>query len=229
MAHGLERFRSLTPYCMGAIVWQLNDCWPVTSWAAVDGAGRRKPLWYAIRRAYAPRLLTIRDGAVTAVNDTDEPWTGDLTVTRCTVAGELLAKESVPVTVAPRDAGRVGLPAGLAEPADPGGELLVAELGEQRAIRMFAEDPDMAYPPAGYDATVEVVAGGYLVHVTAHTLVRELAIHPDRLDPCATVDEQLVTLLPGEAVTFTVTTTRPLDPQRLVGHPVLRCVNEARP
>ena len=24
----------------GAIVWQLNDCWPVTSWAAIDGDGR---------------------------------------------------------------------------------------------------------------------------------------------------------------------------------------------
>ncbi|MFC5007739.1 glycoside hydrolase family 2 protein [Dactylosporangium cerinum] len=224
VAYGLERFRSLMPYCMGAIVWQLNDCWPVTSWAAVDGAGRRKPLWYAIRRAYAPRLLTIRDGVVTAVNDTDEPWTGDLTVTRRAVTGELLAKESVPVSVAPRDAGRVVLPAGLA-----GGDLLVAELDGERAIRMSAEDPEMHYPPADHDATVEPVAGGYLVHVTARTLVRELAIHPDRLDPAATVDDQLVTLLPGETVTFTVTTDQVLDPVRLTSHPVLRCVNEARP
>ena len=54
MQLGLEHFRSLRPLCMGAIVWQLNDCWPVTSWAAVDGDGRRKPLWYALRRAYAP-------------------------------------------------------------------------------------------------------------------------------------------------------------------------------
>ena len=45
---------------MGAIVWQLNDCWPVTSWAAVDGDGRRKPLWYALRDAYADRLLTVQ-------------------------------------------------------------------------------------------------------------------------------------------------------------------------
>ncbi|MDG6109908.1 glycoside hydrolase family 2 protein [Dactylosporangium aurantiacum] len=228
VAYGLERFRSLMPYCMGAVVWQLNDCWPVTSWAAVDGAGRRKPLWYAIRRAYAPRLLTVAGGVVTAVNDTDEPWTGDLTVTRRAVTGELLAKESVPVSVAPRDAGRVVLPAGLAEPADPGRELLVAELGEQRALRMFAEDPDMAYPPAAYDTTVEAVDGGYLVHVTARTLLRELAIHPDRLDPDATVDDQLVTLLPGETTTVAVTSHRPLDPARLVGHPVLRCVNEVR-
>ena len=40
-----------TPHCTGSVMWQLNDCWPVTSWAAVDGDGRRKPLWHALRRA----------------------------------------------------------------------------------------------------------------------------------------------------------------------------------
>jgi beta-mannosidase len=55
VAFGIGHFRSHAPYCVGAIVWQLNDCWPVVSWAAVDGAGRRKPLWYALRAAYADR------------------------------------------------------------------------------------------------------------------------------------------------------------------------------
>ena len=38
---GIEHFRSLHPLNPGAIVWQLNDCWPVISWAAVDGHGLR--------------------------------------------------------------------------------------------------------------------------------------------------------------------------------------------
>ena len=38
----------------GALVWQLNDCWPVTSWALIDSAGTVKPAWHAIRRAMAP-------------------------------------------------------------------------------------------------------------------------------------------------------------------------------
>ena len=57
---GVEHFRSLRPRNMGTIVWQLNDCWPVISWSAVDGDGRRKPLWYALRAAHEPRLLTIQ-------------------------------------------------------------------------------------------------------------------------------------------------------------------------
>ena len=47
---GVEHFRAHRGVCMGTIVWQLNDCWPVTSWSAIDGDGRRKPLWYALRR-----------------------------------------------------------------------------------------------------------------------------------------------------------------------------------
>ena len=83
---GVEWFRSRQPTCMGTLYWQLNDCWPVTSWAAIDGDGRLKPLWYATRRFYAPQLLTIQpDGAeykpgdpltLFAINDTDEQCDG---------------------------------------------------------------------------------------------------------------------------------------------------------
>ncbi len=66
--------------------------------------------------------------------------------------------------------------------------------------------------------------------VTARTVVRELAIFPDRLDPRATVDDQLVTLLPGETAVFHVTGFGPrgLNKDALVRRPVLRCVNEAK-
>ncbi|KZF21976.1 glycoside hydrolase family 2 protein [Xylona heveae TC161] len=37
-------------YCGGALVWQLNDCWPVTSWAIADYYRRPKLASYAIKR-----------------------------------------------------------------------------------------------------------------------------------------------------------------------------------
>ena len=58
-------------------------------------------------------------------------------------------------------------------------------------------------------------------------MLRDLALFPDRLDPAASVDEALVTLLPGESTTFTVATDAPLDPAALTTRPVLRCVNES--
>ncbi|MEV4219004.1 glycoside hydrolase family 2 protein [Nonomuraea sp. NPDC049725] len=226
MTFGIERFRALAPHCMGTIVWQLNDCWPVTSWAAVDGDGRRKPLWYALRRVYADRLLSVQGDEVAVVNGGGAAWRGELLLVRRTLAGEPLAKESVPVEAGPRSVVRVPLPPALSAPDDPSGELLTVSLGDRRTVAFFAEDPAVAFPPAAYDASAEPVDGGYRVTVTARTVLRDLALFPDRLDPAASVDDLLVTLLPGETATFHVTSGESLDADALTSPPVLRCVND---
>jgi beta-mannosidase len=59
VATGVEWLRS-RERCGGVVVWQLNDCWPAISWSAVDSAGIEKPLRYALRRAFAPRLATLQ-------------------------------------------------------------------------------------------------------------------------------------------------------------------------
>ncbi|MFC8846293.1 MULTISPECIES: glycoside hydrolase family 2 protein [unclassified Micromonospora] len=228
---GVEHFRSHRPICMGTIVWQLNDCWPVTSWAAVDGDGRRKPLWYALRRAYADRLLTVqpRDGglALVAVNETGQPWRAAATVTRVTAAGEPRAKSAYDLDVPAYATVELALPADLARPEQARRELLVAEAGgdAERAFWFFAEDRDADWPAAEYDATVEQVDGGQRVRVTARTFLRDLTLFPDRLDPAAEVDEALVTLLPGESATFTVRAPHPLPAAALTTRPTLRTVN----
>jgi len=226
---GIEHFRSHRPVCMGTIVWQLNDCWPVTSWAAIDGDGRRKPLWYALRRAYADRLLTVqpRNGglAVVAVNDGATPWSGTVAVSRFTLTGAVQATETVRLDVAPGSTVTVPLPADLATPDDPRSELLRAG---DRAFWFFAEDRDIAYPPPEYDTAVEHTPGGVRLTVTARTVLRDLTVFPDRLDPAAVADDALVTLLPGESATFTIRTGATLDPGALATHPVLRCVNDVR-
>jgi beta-mannosidase len=118
------------------------------------------------------------------------------------------------------------LPALLTIPEDERAELVLAEAGPERAWWYFAEDRDLAYPKAEYDAVVEPFADGARVTVTARTLLRELTLFPDRLDASAEVDQALVTLLPGESTTFTVTAAAPLDPAGLTDRPVLRCVND---
>ena len=56
--YGVELWRRNRPVCMGAIYWQLNDNWPVTSWASIDWFGRWKALHYAARRFSNPVLLS---------------------------------------------------------------------------------------------------------------------------------------------------------------------------
>lgn len=57
---GVEHMRRNMPRTMGAIYWQLNDCWPVASWSSIDFGGRWKALHYAAKRFFAPALVSAR-------------------------------------------------------------------------------------------------------------------------------------------------------------------------
>lgn len=56
---GIERFRERKPHCSGALLWQLNDCWPGFTWSIIDFDGRPKAAYYTVRRAFAPVLVTV--------------------------------------------------------------------------------------------------------------------------------------------------------------------------
>lgn len=58
MRYGVEHWRRHRGQCMGAIVWQLNDCWPVASWSSIDYFGRWKALHYFEKRFFAPVMLS---------------------------------------------------------------------------------------------------------------------------------------------------------------------------
>jgi beta-mannosidase len=227
---GIEHFRSLSPLCSGTVVWQLNDCWPSVSWAAVDGDGRRKLLWYGLRAAYRDRLLTIQPGedglVVAVVNDSPTDWQGELAIDRVDFSGDPLARTTMPFAVAAREVVRLSLPLDLVQADDPKGEVLVVGTDDFRALWFFERDRNLAYRPASYDVATEQVEGATTVTVTAHTLLRDLSIFADRCDPAAVVDQALVTLLPGESATFTVRHVSPIDPALLTRPPVLACVND---
>lgn len=59
--YGVEHWRRHRGRCMGAIVWQLNDIWPVASWASIDYFGRWKALHYAEKRFFAPVMISCEE------------------------------------------------------------------------------------------------------------------------------------------------------------------------
>ena len=59
--YGVEHFRRFRGTCMGTVVWQLNDIWPVASWASLDYYGNWKALHYAEKRMFAPVLLSCEE------------------------------------------------------------------------------------------------------------------------------------------------------------------------
>lgn len=240
VAFGVEHFRSWWPRTAGAIVWQLNDCWPVTSWAAIDGDGRPKPLFYALRHAYADRLLTVqpRDAglALVVVNDTAEPWSGTVEIRRTSLDGTGLAQVDLPVDVAPRSATTVVLPDPVTAAGDPSREVLVADLDGVRTVHRFVEPKDLALDPDALAVTVRSTATGVALDVRASSLAVDVAVLADRIAPDAVVDDMLVTLLAGESRTFSVTTADRFDEARLAElsapgglGPALRSVNTSLP
>lgn len=58
----VEYWRCLKPHCMGTLFWQLNDTWPVASWASLEYGGAWKLLQYAARRFYQPVLVAMVPG-----------------------------------------------------------------------------------------------------------------------------------------------------------------------
>ncbi|TLS42971.1 glycoside hydrolase family 2 protein [Streptomyces montanus] len=202
VATGIEYWRSHWPVCAGTIVWQLNDCWPVTSWAAIDGDGREKPLYHELKRLYADRLLTLqtrdRQLTVAAVNQSADPWSSSLTLRRMSVEGGVVAETNAKLAAGARAVARTPVPKEL-EPVGPK-EFLVADADGLRALYFPVPDREVPYPRPRFDVSV---APGE-VTVTARTLVRDLLLQADRLAPTATTDRGLVTLLPGEQVTMAV-------------------------
>jgi beta-mannosidase len=226
----VEFWRSLAPDCRGMVLWQLNDCWPVMSWAAVDGDGRYKPLWYALRRLYAPRLLTVQPSdeglSVCCVNDGDSTWDTTVEVSRQDFAGNVVARQSLALRAPVGHAARAGLAADVARTDRPQHEVLVATAGDQRALWFYAEDKDLALLPDGLSARAEQTTGGYDVIVEAATLQRDVALLADQASADASVDEMLVTLLPGQSARFRVRSEALARPEALLRPPVLRSANQ---
>lgn len=51
---GVEHWRRNRGRCMGTLYWQMNDNWPVASWASIDYYGRWKALHYMAKNFYRP-------------------------------------------------------------------------------------------------------------------------------------------------------------------------------
>lgn len=58
---GIESQRGTYPICMGSLVWQLNDTWPVVSWSLIDAYKQPKAAYFQAKRSFAPILPIISE------------------------------------------------------------------------------------------------------------------------------------------------------------------------
>ncbi|MGE5429954.1 MAG: glycoside hydrolase family 2 protein, partial [Syntrophomonadaceae bacterium] len=74
----LEHWRSRYPHTNGSVIWQLNDCWPVSSWALIDSALRPKLAYYFVKHVFRKQAVafTKNSPGIMVMNSSPETFTG---------------------------------------------------------------------------------------------------------------------------------------------------------
>ncbi len=105
LEYGIEFWRQNRNdfHCMGSIIWQLNDCWPVASWASIDYFGRWKAAHYFIKRSYEPFIASIREDKksvqIWTTNDYRTKMIGVLNTKILNSKGNILYEKNLTVEV----------------------------------------------------------------------------------------------------------------------------------
>jgi beta-mannosidase len=182
--YGVEHWRRHMDRVSGTLYWQLNDCWPVASWASLDYFGRWKALHYAARRFYAPLMLSIEDRpteqGLYVTNEKGEAWQGALRWSLENLQGKVVASGEEPVLAAERATTHVRTLDFAAQVSDATQRELVfvAELlqngGERLALQVasFIPTKHLALAQPGIVATVRGEGAGLAIELTAQSLAR---------------------------------------------------------
>ncbi|MFC7063358.1 beta-mannosidase [Halobacillus seohaensis] len=137
----IEAHRRKKPYCMGTLYWQMNDCWPVASWASMDYYGRWKALHYYAKKSFQDVMVSI-DGTeqervdIHVVSDILEEITGTLNVKLLNFQGEVVKEYVEQVHIPSNQAKNVlSLPTKkMLEGLNPSQLVLVAQLKQKGEV-----------------------------------------------------------------------------------------------
>lgn len=219
---GAEHFRRSRPRTMGTLFWQLNDCWPVISWASIDYDGRWKALQYYAGRFYNDLLVSPHeeDGAVAiyVVSDKTAATAATLRVRVMGFDGVVLSEKAQPVNIAPLSSS-IYLRMPMEELSGLKGfdvsmnfvaaELLVDGKLASKNLLFFELPKDLALPTPKIATDVAKAADAFAVTVSTDVLARNVFLAAGDLD--ATYSDNFFDLLPGESVTIQVKTSATLD------------------
>ena len=209
MRHAFEAFRrrwqrSGARACGGALVWQLNDCWPVTSWALIDSGGHAKPAWYAVRRALAPLACALRRDAAGlsawVMNGGTEALTLRAQWRLWALDGRLVHHEDSTLKVAANGSSEVAVPAAVAAMRDPLGVASLSveglSLGQTPARALATAWPEPFRWYRFPDPRIEWHAEGASLLLTAALPAKGVWLSA----PGVRFADNFVDLMPGEPV-----------------------------
>jgi beta-mannosidase len=218
---GAEHLRRQRPRTMGSLYWQLNDCWPVASWASIDYYGRWKALHYYARRFYDDVLISpyLHDNWVDVyvVSDKQQALAGKIRVRLLDFSGKMLLDQTQEVQIpALSSASYFKVPEdAFAAKADLRRSFVVTDLevGGRRVSRnlvFFNATHDLELPQAPkIESTLKKLEGSYTLSLRAPSLARNVYVSFGDLD--FQISDNYLDLLPGETVDLTLQSASTLD------------------
>ncbi|MFN8117551.1 MAG: glycoside hydrolase family 2 protein [Bacteroidia bacterium] len=103
MQIAIESHRRNKPYCMGTLYWQWNDCWPVTSWSAIDYDYRPKALYYATKKLYSNFCISLTKSKgqyqIYVISDSIKNIAADLEIKLKNTKGKILLSKTKPIII----------------------------------------------------------------------------------------------------------------------------------
>ena len=103
MKIAIEAHHRAKPYCMGTLYWQLNDCWPVISWSAIDNNNKPKALYFETKKLFNDISISVteekKEYKVFIISDKPIDMKGSLTVSIKNMKGHVLYNNSNTITV----------------------------------------------------------------------------------------------------------------------------------
>jgi beta-mannosidase len=107
----VEHWRRRKFRTAGSLFWQLNDCWPVSSWSVIDSALRPKAAYFYSKRFFAPLLVSLKQTSngieVWGTSDLLRPVSGRLTVGLISFKGKRVWKKTFSVTISANSSRRL--------------------------------------------------------------------------------------------------------------------------
>ena len=221
---GADHLRRSRPRTMGALYWQLNDCWPVASWASVDYFGRWKALQYYTRRFYDDVLVSpyAHDGKVEVyvVSDKMQPLSGKIHVRLLDFSGNMLFEKTQDVQI-PSASSAVYLTLDEKDvfadssKTDRHRDFLTVDLeigGKNTSHNTvyFDVTHNLELPVSPkIESTLAKSADGYTLTLKSSALARSVYISFGDLD--VQLSDNYFDLLPKEAVSVTLKTSAAVD------------------
>jgi beta-mannosidase len=191
---GAEHLRRQMPNTMGSLYWQLNDCWPVASWASIDYYGRWKALQYYSKRFYDDVIVSPfrHDGKVDVyvVSDKLQPLNGTIHTRLLDFSGKVLSEKTQDVQI-PAQSSAIYFTVDQKEllaNADPTKSFLVFDLtvgGQQvsRNLIFFDTMHNLDLPkPVKIETSLDKSNGGYAVTLRSPALARSVFVSFGDLD-----------------------------------------------